>query len=439
MIDFREQSLRLVAMSRGILSFAVLAGMLSGCGVPEASFVYNERTESLPAEAQVGGKDADGNELKGIQTVIEENFGTPTNLVAWLKLPVNYGGGEEQLAKAAAAEGPAEFSIADASEETLAELRAQPGFHLAAGRKLYMEHCLHCHGTSGDGAGPTAEYLYPLPRDYRKGLFKFTSTGEGKHATRADLSRVIKMGIPGTYMPSFMLLADEEVEQIVEYVRWLAMRGEVEYALGAQLMSDFSNAAFEDRIKGGETRREIVTELKTTLREMPNMVDEAGGEIGEAWLEAEEPEAQVRPSLSRVEDTEESRRKGRAVFISAAAKCTNCHGPLGLGNGKQTEEYENNEETGTKWEEPGLHDKWGNIVKPRNLTTGIYRGGRRPIDIFRRVRAGIKGSAMPAFGTSVISDEDLWHLVNYVKSIPFGPTTAAPASSPAKAASEPAE
>jgi hypothetical protein len=38
----------------------------------------------------------------------------------------------------------------------------------------------------------------------------------------------------------------------------------------------------------------------------------------------------------------------------------------------------------------------------------------------------------------VIPDEDLWHLVNYVKSIPFGPTAPAPAKAAEEAVSEPA-
>lgn len=418
-----------------IAPLMLVAAMVTGCDVPNASFVHTPRTENFPKEAQVGGKGLEGEQLKGIKTVINENFGTPNELVAWLKLPVNYGGEPSEEASTEEAQG---FSLARADEATLEELRKVPGYHFAAGRALYMEHCLHCHGTSGDGAGPTAEYLNPLPRDYRKGLFKFTSTNEGVHATRGDLNRVIKMGIPGTYMPSFMLLKDEEIDQIVEYVRWLSMRGEVEYALGAQLMSDFSNDAIAERVEAGEKRREIMDELKGALVDMPELLETAVTDISDAWVNAETPETQVMPTVGKVEDTAESRRKGRAIFISAGAKCTNCHGPQGMGNGKQTEEYESNEETGGKWDEPGLHDKWGNIVKPRNLTTGIYRGGRRPIDIFRRVRAGIKGSGMPAFGTTVIPDEDLWHLVNYVKSIPFGQTAPAAAEAAEKSVSEPA-
>jgi hypothetical protein len=31
-------------------------------------------------------------------------------------------------------------------------------------RGLYREHCAHCHGISGDGAGPTAAFLNPYPQ-----------------------------------------------------------------------------------------------------------------------------------------------------------------------------------------------------------------------------------------------------------------------------------
>ena len=174
-------------------------------------------------------------------------------------------------------------------------------------------------------------------------------------------------------------------------------------------------------------RKEILAELREELLSLPSNADGLADDIAAQWVEAEDAETQIVPSIPRVEDTEESRRRGRAVFISKDAKCTDCHGYEGQGNGSQTEGYEA-KPSGGKWDHTGLHDAWGNINQPRDLTQGIYRGGRRPIDIFRRVRAGIKGTAMPAFAEGVISDEDLWHLVNYVKSIPFGKT--APASAP---------
>src|SRR5262249_43560814 len=40
---------------------------------------------------------------------------------------------------------------------------------LKYGSEQYRRHCLHCHGVSGDGRGPTARWINPHPRDYRQG------------------------------------------------------------------------------------------------------------------------------------------------------------------------------------------------------------------------------------------------------------------------------
>ena len=96
---------------------------------------------------------------------------------------------------------------------------------------LYRRHCVHCHGISGDGRGPTAEILNPYPRDYRPGVFKFKSTYTSAEPTDADLHRVIYDGIPGTAMPSFALLPPDEVAALVEYVKYLSIRGQTETAL----------------------------------------------------------------------------------------------------------------------------------------------------------------------------------------------------------------
>ena len=58
-------------------------------------------------------------------------------------------------------------------------------------------------------------------------------------------------------------------------------------------------------------------------------------------------------------------------------------------------------------------DEWGNESKPRNIQQGIFRGGGRPIDLYRRVKYGISGTIMPAADAS-LSDDDLWDIVYYV-------------------------
>ena len=121
--------------------------------------------------------------------------------------------------------------------------------HISGGYSLYRKHCLHCHGVTGDGAGPTADYLYPRPRDYRKGLYKFTSTTAGAKPTRDDLWRTINYGLHGTSMPGFeALMSQSEIQQIIDYLIFLSIRGETEI-LAAQ---DAADGAWDEEIKADQ-------------------------------------------------------------------------------------------------------------------------------------------------------------------------------------------
>ena len=48
----------------------------------------------------------------------------------------------------------------------------------------------------------------------------------------------------------------------------------------------------------------------------------------------------------------------------------------------------------------GSLDEWGNPLRPANLNRGVYKGGRRPIDIYWRISKGINGAKMPAHNTA---------------------------------------
>src|SRR5262249_23835506 len=98
------------------------------------------------------------------------------------------------------------------------------------GYAVYRRNCLHCAGDPG--AGDAAAFLYPPPRDHRRGIFKFTSTQSGVRPHRDDLRRTITYGLHGISMPAFeALLTESEIEQVLEYVIFLSMRGEIELAL----------------------------------------------------------------------------------------------------------------------------------------------------------------------------------------------------------------
>ena len=73
---------------------------------------------------------------------------------------------------------------------------------------------------------------------------------------------------------------------------------------------------------------------------------------------------------------------------------------------------------------------------PRNLRLGVYRGGRRPVDLYWRLINGIDGAQMPAVpmlaetdppGTKKLSEQDVWDLINYVRSLPYESVSRPPA------------
>ena len=148
--------------------------------------------------------------------------------------------------------------IGEASEKYYgqdSELLAQSGLldvsRLAAGERAYDYECAGCHGRAGDGGGPSARFLAPRPRNFRKGKFKFTSTATGERPRREDLMRTITNGLVGSAMPKFPLISEERRWDIVEYVRYLSIRGEFE-----QIMID--TAWNEEEIPDPEEIAEIV-------------------------------------------------------------------------------------------------------------------------------------------------------------------------------------
>ena len=72
------------------------------------------------------------------------------------------------------------------------------------GYALYRKNCLHCHGVAGGGRRADRAFLFPRPRDYRPGIYKFTSTNPvNAKPTRADLRKTLLYGLHGTSMPGF--------------------------------------------------------------------------------------------------------------------------------------------------------------------------------------------------------------------------------------------
>ena len=104
--------------------------------------------------------------------------------------------------------------------ETDEKTSTQDGIAAFRGEQVYRRGCATCHGKAGDGKGPAARYLDPLPRDFTLGMFKFRSTPAGMLPTDEDLFRTVTVGIPTTAMPPFVdVLTERERRDVVAYIK----------------------------------------------------------------------------------------------------------------------------------------------------------------------------------------------------------------------------
>ena len=86
------------------------------------------------------------------------------------------------------------------------------------GKSLYDAKCSQCHGETGDGKGPAAEFLKPLPRDFTSGAYKIRTTESGELPTHQDVKNIIKRGMPYTAMPAWPRFSDQELDALVAYI-----------------------------------------------------------------------------------------------------------------------------------------------------------------------------------------------------------------------------
>lgn len=198
-------------------------------------------------------------------------------------------------------------------------------------------------------------------------------------------------------MPSFRWLSEQDLQAVIAYVILLSQRGELELRL-------IEEAEFE---------------LEEEDDYDPQVVAELADRIAQSWDNA--AAAIVRPVTPMPAYTDETIALGKKAFLSQG--CAKCHGEDGRGQ--------------TVWLSPRFlaqqqalpesereeinRDDWGYVAPAADLTAGMLHGGRRPVDIYRRVYSGINGTPMPAFANLLQDQPDtIWHLVHYVLSIVEG-------------------
>ncbi len=307
---------------------------------------------------------------------------------------------------------------------------------------LYRQLCASCHGESGQGRGPVAASQNPYPREFRHGIFKYKSTARKNKPIKADIARALRKGMSGSQMPLFNKLPDEKIDALVDYVIFLSIRGEFERKLLFAAAYDLDLE--KDRIYNVSLKNSAEAEPKKVLQSEIETATEILTGIADAWVEAvdgveefEKPDFPLFGSETADNRSEllESIAKGRKLFLSEEAACAKCHGESARGEGKQLPDYDDWTKDWTSkidLDPKKLDDLLPLMARggmkpqplvPRNIVEGKFRGGREPMDIYRRIRYGILGAPMPAAAIIKSSDdkgireEDIWHLVNYVLSI----------------------
>jgi DMSO reductase family type II enzyme heme b subunit len=225
---------------------------------------------------------------------------------------------------------------------------------LERGRAVYETHCAACHGSAGDGNGPAAVWLYPKPRNFSAGLFKIQSTPAGSLPTDEDLYRSITRGLGGSSMPAFNYLPEADRRAVVQYVKHLTAT------------------------VGPDGRR-------------VNLFEQAAANGAVALPLVVPPE----PPL-----TFDSIVRGKELYVSL--QCNSCHGETGAGDGPSAST---------------LKDSFGIPIRPRDFSSGAFRGGAAGADLYTRIAVGLAGTPMVAYPDEVLKPEDRWALVHFIQSL----------------------
>lgn len=229
-----------------------------------------------------------------------------------------------------------------------------PAWAQAPGRTVYDQHCASCHGGQGDGNGPASVWLFPKPRNFAAGLFKIQSTPMGALPTDDDLFQTVTRGMPGSSMPAFSYLPEQERRDVVQYIKTLAVT---------------TNAQGERINKFAEAAR-----------------------TGAAVKPVEVPPEPA--------DLVASIAVGKQLFLKHG--CQMCHGDTGAGNGLLA---------------ATLRDFEGVPVYPRDFNSGAYRGGSTGRDLYLRIHNGLAGTPMPGYGANVMKPDERWAMVHYIQSL----------------------
>ncbi len=212
---------------------------------------------------------------------------------------------------------------------------------IEAGKRVYFTKCVWCHGVDGAGDGPSADRLWPRPRNFNQGTFKIRHTASGElPLPLTDLFQTVTHGLPGSAMPSWEgILSEDQRRQAIAFVT-------------TQLVKD---RKFDDK----ETETFTVLQLD---------------------------------SLKPIPPSKESIEKGAQLVVDK--KCIECHGVNGHGDGNA---FNLKDDWGFPIQPASWHKCWnfrGSRQDPYDVK-----------NIFRTFSTGVNGTPMPSFADNTTIEE----------------------------------
>ncbi len=209
------------------------------------------------------------------------------------------------------------------------------------GKVLYDAWCSQCHGIKGDGNGYATDYVFPKPRNFTTGTYKHVTVPTGYPPTDADIAAIISNGNPGTTMPAWTRFSAADVNALVQYIK------------------KFSP---------------------------PDVWSYPGKPI-----KVGKPPAKSAKILAM----------GAQMYKKA--KCWECHGKAGRGDGIKT------------WQ-PKFRDDWHNKIYAADQTEPwTYIDGSSLKDVYTTITSGIGGTPMTSYGDT-LTDQQRWALAYFVLS-----------------------
>lgn len=237
---------------------------------------------------------------------------------------------------------------------------------LNLGQTTYMEYCVSCHGVNGDGKGIASKGMFPPPRNFKLGLYKFGYVAAGELPHDEDFYRIVRRGLHGTAMLPWDI-SDKRLDAVVQYIKTFA----------------------------------------------PQVWEVKDAKLGEHLKPSTDPY-----NLAR---KEYAIQYGKEVY-HAVANCQTCHRAY-ASKAEITEWSKKFNPTASAPEfDANLYtvklqdSEHGYKALPPDFTWHSVRSAQTEEELYLRLSSGVGGTSMPSW-KGVLEDDQIWAVAYYVKNL----------------------